>query len=154
MKEKLVVCQDPEHAVGELTELLLGKEDGSQKVSVLSLRERARKKLLVLTSWKDSREHKFITRQLLNRLQEKDMDTVILSSWTADEEEFQGFCFRRRCPCPGDVQRPYDHGRRGFPFLPMYGKESGCVQKLCSCEGTYGSADGTGMAQDLGKPDL
>lgn len=88
---KVLVCQDPEHAVGELTELLLGKEDGSQKVSVLSLRERARKKLLVLTSWKDSREHKFITRQLLNRLQEKDMDTVILSSWTADEEEFRDF---------------------------------------------------------------
>ena len=60
-------------------------------MSVLSRRERARKKLLVLTSWKDSREHKFITRQLLNRLQEKDMDTVILSSWTADEEEFRDF---------------------------------------------------------------
>ena len=83
MKEKFWSARMPEHAVGELTELLLGKEDGSQKVSVLSF-VKEREKLLVLTSWKDSREHKFITRQLLNRLQEKDMDTVILSSWTAD----------------------------------------------------------------------
>ena len=88
---KVLVCQDPEHAAGELTEILLGKDMDSLNVSVLSLREKTRKKLLVLTSWKDSREHKFTTRLLLKKLQEKDMDTVVLSSWTADGEEFKDF---------------------------------------------------------------
>lgn len=88
---KLLVCKDPENALEELAEVLLKDTESLQKVSVQPMRKESRKKLLVLTSWKDSREYKFITRLLLKKIREKDLDTVILSSWAADEEVFEDF---------------------------------------------------------------
>ena len=50
-----------------------------------------KKKILVLTSWKDSEEHKYQTRLVLKRLAELDYDTVVLSGQTKEPEIVQDF---------------------------------------------------------------
>lgn len=81
----VLVCGDPEKEAGVLAEAVLGNTGaGEGAVKRISLRDKKRKKLLVLTSWKNTREKKYEVKNCLCGVNTEKYDVAVLSPWVSE----------------------------------------------------------------------
>lgn len=88
----VLVCRQPKEEAGALAELILGKaKAGNHGIEQLSLRDSSKKKLLVLTSWKNARELKYEVKNFLSGIDTDACEVTVLSPWSGAPGVFEDY---------------------------------------------------------------